>query len=82
MNNSMTYSDQRNTEVGYGYFAGYSYPELLDKFRNLRDQGIKPETIFAFNDERERSFALFKYPRVINSLRNAPSVIYSRKATK
>jgi len=78
----MTNSNQRNTTVGYGYFAEYPYPELLDKFRSLHDHGIKLELIWSFGDDREMIYALFRFPRRNTFLRNEPNVIYSRRRGK
>lgn len=73
---------RKNTEVCYGYFAGFYYQELLDKFRNLRNQGIEPETIWSFNDERKRTFILFKFQIPTDSQGSVLTVIYERKEIK
>jgi len=78
-NDSTTHSNQKNTTVGYGYFAEYPYPELLDKFRSLFDHGINPEPIWSFINDRESIFTLIRYSSPDISLGKVPKAIYSRR---
>lgn len=68
----------RKGRCGYGYFAGYPYSELLEKFRDLLDHGIEPDPIWSFNLGQEREYVLFRFSKESSNSEEKIHVLYSR----